>query len=115
MWAQDIFASRMIAPTLEALEGISRIRAAVTQERRKLGSIVGGKRGAGRDRCCGSVASADTAILKDFSENSDTRAGNGHLSAWMRSAGTSPSVTQGNENKSFTRHFAGCSEVCFTV
>jgi hypothetical protein len=49
------------------------------------------------------------------SENPDTGAGNGHLFAWMRSAGTSTSVTPRKENKSFTRYFGGCSEVCFTM
>src|SRR5229473_2438506 len=39
----------------------------------------------------------------------------GHLSAWMRSAGTSTSVTPRKENKSFTRYMGGCSEVCFTM
>ncbi len=39
----------------------------------------------------------------------------GHLFAWMRSAGTSTSVTPRKENKSFTRYMGGCSEVCFTM
>src|SRR5258707_15006072 len=39
----------------------------------------------------------------------------GHPPAWMRSAGTSTSVTPRKENKSFTRYLGGCSEVCFTM
>src|SRR5216683_4779929 len=39
----------------------------------------------------------------------------GHPPAWMRSAGTSTSVTPRKENKSFTRYLGGCSEVCFTI
>jgi hypothetical protein len=34
---------------------------------------------------------------------------NGHLSPWIRSAGTSTSVTPRKENRSFTRYFGGCS------
>src|SRR6267143_3060244 len=39
----------------------------------------------------------------------------GYLSAWMRSAGTSTSVTPRKEKSSFTRYLGGCSEVCFTM
>src|SRR6266446_9883225 len=38
-----------------------------------------------------------------------------HPPVWMRSAGTSTSVTPRKENKSFTRYLGGCSEVCFTM
>ena len=37
----------------------------------------------------------------------------GHLSAWMRSAGTSTSVTPRKENKSFTRYLGGCFRSLF--
>src|SRR6267143_2078917 len=39
----------------------------------------------------------------------------GYLSAWMRSAGTSTSVTPRKEKSSFTRYLGGCSAVCFTI
>src|SRR5260370_7436437 len=39
----------------------------------------------------------------------------GHRSAWMRSAGTSNSVTPRKENKSLTRYLGGCSEHCFPL
>jgi signal transduction histidine kinase len=38
-----------------------------------------------------------------------------YLSAWMRSAGTSTSVTPRNENSNFTRYLGGCSEVCLMM
>jgi hypothetical protein len=53
--------------------------------------------------------------IRGVREGSDKRAGKGYLSAWMRSAGTSTSLTPRKENKSFTRYFGGCSEVCFTM
>ena len=50
-----------------------------------------------------------------LTERGDFNGAAGHLSAWMRSAGTSTSVTPRKENRSFTRYLCGCSEVCFTM
>jgi hypothetical protein len=85
------------------------------RHRRGESVISGGKGLAGEDRRSASVVSADTAILKRLVGIPTTGAWKGHLSAWMRSAGTSTSVTPRKENRSFMRYFGGCSEVCFTI